>query len=248
MMGIGVSFTPKSSGNFLITVNGSIGNTVSPDGATVGLRYGTGAAPENGKGPTGTLLSFQFAASAVNAQSVPFSMSYYLPGLTINTAYWLDLSLAAFTGGSASVINVYATVYESWVMLWLVLLLLVWAPGAWAQPASCVDEIAVWTTPYSAGNIQTVSYFMWQQAPPRAPGLLAVLYRTGEFHLHVGVPLSVAQPFTSAPTADGIYNSRIKRAYHQALLAETLCPLLNEKGAFLLGEVPWNGRLLLSLP
>lgn len=120
----------------------------------------------------------------------------------------------------------------------LVFLLLLWPGAALAQPASCVDEIAVWTTPYSAGNIQAVSYSVWQQSTPVVPGFLAVLFRSGEFHLYVSVPLSVAQPFTSLKTADGRYNSMVKNRYHQALLAETLCPLLSEAGAVLLGETP----------
>lgn len=115
-----------------------------------------------------------------------------------------------------------------------------WVEAAYAQPASCVDSIAVWTTPYQQGSIQAVSFFQWQQAPPTPSPLplLAVLYRTGEFHLHVNVPLSVAQPFTSLASADQRYNGSIKNKYHQALLGEGLCPLLNETGTYLLAETP----------
>lgn len=112
------------------------------------------------------------------------------------------------------------------------------ARPAAAQPAQCVDTTASWTTPYSQGAIQAITYFIWQAPFPPTIPLLAVLFRSGEFHLHVNVPLSVAQPFTSLSNADQRYNSTVKSRYHQALLAESLCPLLNEDGNFLLGEVP----------
>src|SRR5216684_5631678 len=99
-------------------------------------------------------------------------------------------------------------------------LLLSWAGAASAQPTSCVNATAAWTTPYLQGTIQAITYYVWNQVASTAWPLLAVLYRTGEFHLHVNVPLSIAQPFTFALSADQRYNSVIKKTYKQALLAE----------------------------
>lgn len=107
-----------------------------------------------------------------------------------------------------------------------------------AQPANCVDAVAAWTTPYSQGAIQAVSYFQWQQALPSSAPLMAVLYRSGEFHLHVNVPLAAAQPFTRLASADQRYTGTIKNRYHQALLTEEACPILNENGSYMLGETP----------
>lgn len=115
---------------------------------------------------------------------------------------------------------------------------LLWPFSALAQPAQCVDTIASWSTPYSQGAIQAVSYYLWQAPTPPDLPLLAVLYRSGEFHLHINVPLSVAQPFTTLAAADQRYDSTVKNRYHQALLTEALCPFLNEAGNFLLGETP----------
>ena len=112
--------------------------------------------------------------------------------------------------------------------------------GVRAQPASCVEPTASWSVPYSLGNIQAITFFVWQQVvPPISPlPLFAVLYRTGELHLHINVPQSIAQPFTSLTSADSRYASSVQRRYHQALLAETGCPLLSELGNYLLGESP----------
>lgn len=116
---------------------------------------------------------------------------------------------------------------------------------ALAQPTSCVDQTAQWTVPYQQGSIQGITYILWQQIQPGPQfspvPMMAVLFRTGEFHLHVGVPLGVAQRFTSLSSADAQYNSSVKNTYGQALLSESLCPILNENGCMMAGERPAGG-------
>jgi len=100
-----------------------------------------------------------------------------------------------------------------------------------AQPAGCIDPPADWSTPYSQGTIQFTSYFMGQK-------LFAVAYFSGEFHFHINVPLSVAQPFTSLASADQRYNTFVKNTYKQAIVGPETCPLRAEDGNFLLGQQP----------
>jgi hypothetical protein len=126
----------------------------------------------------------------------------------------------------------------------LFLFLCLGAP-AFAQPTNCIDSTAVWTTQYSQGNIQAISYTLWQQSPP-APSapipLLTVIYRPGspaaETHIHVNVPVTIAQPFTVLSSADQKYQATVQNRYQQLLLGEDLCPLLNETGPYLVGETP----------
>lgn len=43
---------------------------------------------------------------AANNQGVPCSQTQVVSGLAIGTTYWLDISLAALTGGTASVTSI----------------------------------------------------------------------------------------------------------------------------------------------
>lgn len=108
MMGLAGSITPGVSGKIRVTINGIIFNaTTIADGAQVQIRYGTGGAPSNAAALTGTAIgSIQnFVASTV-AEKVPFSLSVIITGLTVNTAVWLDVSLAALTAGTAQITQV----------------------------------------------------------------------------------------------------------------------------------------------
>lgn len=112
--------------------------------------------------------------------------------------------------------------------------------AASAARAECIDETAVWSIPYPQGNIQIISYYVWQQAPPVRPTLFRVIFRSGEVHIHQAVPTSVAQRFTGLASADAAYQQNVRTRYGQLLLSEqTSCPLVNENGVtYLLGEVP----------
>jgi hypothetical protein len=106
MMGLGASapITPNRSGTLLFIISGNAQNTTAGSAFAYQLRYGTGAAPANGAALAGTL-----AATQVNdlpnstGNAVPFSTQGIITGLTIGTAYWFDLGLAAVIAGTANV-------------------------------------------------------------------------------------------------------------------------------------------------
>lgn len=116
-----------------------------------------------------------------------------------------------------------------------------WAAAASAQPAGCIDTTASWSVPYGQGSIQAITYYLWQSPPPppvKRPPLLAVLYRSGELHLHVNVPTGIAQQFTRLNSADQKYAQLVQTRYQQTMLSEGLCPLLAEDDTYLLGQQP----------
>ena len=105
MMGISGSITPATSGNILLFVTGQMFQSTCGDGCSATLRYGTGTAPANGAAPVGTSTASTSATLMLASQSVPFSLATYVTGLTISTAYWIDLSTAAITAGTCSLFN-----------------------------------------------------------------------------------------------------------------------------------------------
>lgn len=105
MMGIGASVTPVVTGRVLITVTGTIANASAiADGANARIRIGVGSAPANGDALAGTakggLVKY---VAATTAQKAPFTLSALVSGLTLAVAVWIDLSLAAVVGGTATV-------------------------------------------------------------------------------------------------------------------------------------------------
>jgi len=114
MMGLAASITPASSGRIHVTITGTIKNASAiADGANVQLRTGTGAAPANGDALTGTarggLVKY---VAATTAQKVPFTVCAIVSGLSLSVAVWLDLGLAAVTGGTAEVTDLSVTAFE----------------------------------------------------------------------------------------------------------------------------------------
>ena len=114
MMGLAGAITPSATGKVQITITGTIANaTAIADGAKVQIRYGTGTAPVNTAALTGTAVgSLQQYIAATTAETAPFAVSAVVTGLTLSTAYWLDVSLAAITGGTATVTGVSITAIE----------------------------------------------------------------------------------------------------------------------------------------
>jgi hypothetical protein len=113
MMGLAGSMTPQNTGKILYIVSGEIANDTSTDGAKVQLRYGTGSAPANAAALTGTTAgNIPSFTAAANNQMAPFSVQAVISGLTLGTAYWLDVSLAAITGGTATIKNISLTAVE----------------------------------------------------------------------------------------------------------------------------------------
>lgn len=111
MMGLAGSITPTLTGRLMITISGDISNNTGSDGGKVQIRYGTGSAPANADALTGNAIGTLIRAIA-GTVTVPFSVQAVVTGLSVGTAYWLDLGLAAITGGTASIFDVSVTAIE----------------------------------------------------------------------------------------------------------------------------------------
>lgn len=114
MMGLGGVITPVVSGRVLVVVSGTLLNASAiADGAKTQIYYGTGGAPANGAALTGTAVGGipQYVASTTLGK-VPFSVNAIVASLTLGTTYWIDLSLAAITGGTAAQTDVSISAME----------------------------------------------------------------------------------------------------------------------------------------
>lgn len=113
MMGLAGSITPSYSGIIMIIISGDMGNNGNKLGAITQIRYGTGSAPTNGAVITGTAAGSQIQMAQNNKAIItPFSCNAIVSGLTIGTIYWIDLSLAPVTGGTASVSDISISIVE----------------------------------------------------------------------------------------------------------------------------------------
>lgn len=110
MMGLGstITFTPVFSGNIVILGVGDA--TVQTGSATVTItgKYGTGTAPVNGAAISGTTWGNQpqLIPSSANASlQVMWSILDKVTGLTLNTAYWIDVELTTSNASDAAAIG-----------------------------------------------------------------------------------------------------------------------------------------------
>jgi hypothetical protein len=104
MMGLAGTITPATSGKVLLIINGQMVNSTITDGCLIQLAWGTGIAPINGAAPTGNTLGSNLAGNGAAAnQILPFSVSGYVPNMTVSTAQWIDLKATALTGGTCNV-------------------------------------------------------------------------------------------------------------------------------------------------
>jgi hypothetical protein len=112
MMGLAGSITPAVTGRLVITMNGNYANNTLGGGTFIQLRYGTGSAPTNGAAATGTTLGAEISNSqdVANDNNV-FSLTGLVTGLSVGTAYWLDLGLRVSTGAS-NMTNITITAFE----------------------------------------------------------------------------------------------------------------------------------------
>lgn len=108
MMGLAGTITPVNSGTVAFTVCGDVAQNTASDGANIQLRTGTGAAPINGAALTGTTRGSLIKQNNVSAvvEKVPFCLHWTVTGLALSTAVWIDVGLAAVTGGTASIADV----------------------------------------------------------------------------------------------------------------------------------------------
>ncbi len=105
--------TPLYTGRLLITICGVIAQSTTADGAFWHIRTGTGTAPSNGGALTGTQSGGQQSMTFLTGVlKVPFSITTFVTGLTLGTAVWTDLVLAAVTGGTATMTQVMTSITE----------------------------------------------------------------------------------------------------------------------------------------
>ena len=120
MTGLGSTcvITPRVTGNLFIIVTGQGNTNTGDDGWKADLRYGTGTAPTNGGALAGTVLQAGLTGSGVasgntvDVLTAPITLQGIATGLTVGTAYWIDIGQYAVTGGTASFTNIRCTAFE----------------------------------------------------------------------------------------------------------------------------------------
>jgi len=111
-LGSSFAFTPAVTGKVILTVTGQLENVTAGDSAAVQIAYGTGTAPSEGDGATGTAVGAQTIGGPIVNTFLPFALIVAVSGLTVGTAYWADLQVAAVLGGTASFHNLTCTWQE----------------------------------------------------------------------------------------------------------------------------------------
>ncbi len=109
MQGLAGSITPTRTGIILITISGTINAAVATtvnNGVIYQVSIGTGAAPGSNTALAGTQLgavqtyTSPIAPTATADVNVPFALIAITTGLTIATAYWVDLAAKSITNPS----------------------------------------------------------------------------------------------------------------------------------------------------
>lgn len=112
MMGLGTSsnIAPNKTGTFLVVASGDVLNEEPGFGSKIQFRYGLGTAPNNGDYLTGSTVGGLITTS--NSDRVPFSLNSLVSNLTIGYNYWFDISLAANSGGTSSIMDISISIVE----------------------------------------------------------------------------------------------------------------------------------------
>jgi hypothetical protein len=114
MLGVGNTITPTATGKILVTIAGTIVNSIANETPACQMRYGTGTPPAYGaSGNTGTLLggSAALTGNTLNNAS-PFSLSGVISGAALGVPVWFDLQMWTSAGGQAWVTGVSVTAVE----------------------------------------------------------------------------------------------------------------------------------------
>lgn len=115
MAGYGATarITPRVSGRILVIFQGAFANNTAGDGAQAQIAYGTGTSPIAGAASTGTLVgAVAYSSGAPANLNVPYTVTAIITGLTLGTAYWLDLAWQAVAGGTANLWNSHYSAME----------------------------------------------------------------------------------------------------------------------------------------
>lgn len=106
MMGLGstMKLTPAFSGKVRIMFVCGANNSTATAGVTSQLAYGTGTAPSNGAGSSGTTIyPTRTISSAVASSNQDLTFIVEASGLAVGTAYWFDVQLSVGGVGTASI-------------------------------------------------------------------------------------------------------------------------------------------------
>lgn len=112
MMGLAQSFTPTAVTRVMVVISGNMANSSGSGAAKAQIRYGTGSAPANAAALTGTTAGGLIFGAAIGSTPQGFCTNAIITGLSLNTAYWFDLGLAAVTTGTASLTNLSVSIME----------------------------------------------------------------------------------------------------------------------------------------
>lgn len=106
--------TPTSTGRIIFVITGDMNNSVTSDGTTYNMVWGTGAIPANAATAIGTIITpTRTFTQAVGGQLTPFTLfSMTTASLTLNVPVWFDMQIADVTGGTSAVLNVDCTAHE----------------------------------------------------------------------------------------------------------------------------------------
>lgn len=116
MMGLAATLIPTTTGRVMITISGAMYNATVTDGVKIAIYSGPIATvPANGAALVGSVRSNVLVmgnpTGAVNGQ-VPFSITGMATGLTLSAEIWIDLAVAATTGGTATVLDLTVVAVE----------------------------------------------------------------------------------------------------------------------------------------
>lgn len=122
MQGLAGSIIPRTTGNILVSIAGTItaANATTVDiGILMQGSYGTGAAPTTNAALTGTQAgavqdyTWPVAPTAVGDVHYGFNVLFLIPSAIVGTPLWLDLAAQAVTTASdAPLVNVVITAVE----------------------------------------------------------------------------------------------------------------------------------------
>lgn len=118
MMGLAGAITPLYTGRVFISIVGCLSNNTGTagNGAKVHIRTGTGSAPTNGAALTGTVQGSAFLTSVLERATAndlqTFTLTAIVQGLTLGTAIWIDIGLAAVVGGTGRAESISISAFE----------------------------------------------------------------------------------------------------------------------------------------
>lgn len=114
MVGLAGSITPATSGKVLVVISCDAKISSAGSSISIRLRYGTGSAPANGDSLTGTAIgAFRTVQATTANYTMAMSVNAVITGLSVGTAYWLDLQASQVNGGTINLYNVSISAIEA---------------------------------------------------------------------------------------------------------------------------------------